>query len=219
MENENSLSRNGISETLASLIRKWLAILGEAYQYEVSPQLPSVWMIAFKDQEDLTRVEATFDKFLRTWRKDYGRKFPAPADVLALLDIAEEKQIENDAEDKWHELLHRIEAHYHPDIGWKGPPLPDRMDHAARAANGIHYLSQCAESDLVWAKKRFVECYLRDEKLEEYAPLLPEMREVAKLLGDMKQVSNSESEPSDKELSERWEKQKSRLKQETESRK
>jgi hypothetical protein len=171
-ENVQLASPNKTSETLDSLVRKWLVVLGEAYQVVISSALASVWVTAL---EDLSRetLDAMFKKLLQTWRPDFGRKFPVPADIRALRDVANANLLRHEAEMAWREALLAICDQYHPDLGWRGPRLTERVSHAIEAANGVHYIWGCSEVDLVWAKKRFVERYEREGKLPGYTALCP----------------------------------------------
>lgn len=59
------VSQNRTSETLDSLARKWLAILGEAYQYVVSPTLAGVWISSLEDVPPV-RLDAAFKALVKT---------------------------------------------------------------------------------------------------------------------------------------------------------
>ena len=118
-------------------------------------------------------LEPAFLKLERTFKPTAASPFPAPAHLRELLETARSISADDEAETAWHGLLGAVQRCYHPDLGWRGPKLAERIDHAARAANGVHYLSQCSEDDLVWAKKRFVECFPRDRELAECDGLLP----------------------------------------------
>lgn len=189
--------RGKTSQPRDLLIRKWVTVLAEAYDFRLADSLPKIWILALADLSPEV-IEAGFKRLLKTWRPDFGRKFPAPADLLAMIESTETLAKNSAAENAWHGLLAAIERQYHPDTGWRGPRLPVPIDHAARAANGVHYLSQCPEQELVWAKKRFVECYLRDEAIEQNAPLLPAAPDVQAAiakLADQKAMPGTENKP------------------------
>ena len=168
MADEQAIARatgsNAHSKISALQISKWILVFAAAYDYEVTDELTGVWTVAFTDINS-EQFDRACNHLLKTWVPEYGRKFPAPADVLRIVQGAQSQRVEGEAENVWGKLLNAVNRHYHPDIGWKGPRLTERTQHAARAAGGIHFLSQCTEEELQWAKKRFVECYLRDEEL------------------------------------------------------
>jgi hypothetical protein len=154
------VSQNRTSETLDSLVRKWLAILGEAYQYVVSPTLAGVWISSLEDIP-ANRLDTAFKALVRTWKPDFGRKFPAPADLRSLLDTAEEKGFELKAQSEWTNLLSWIESNYFPDSGVRrgAPQLSGAVQHAARAAGGFAYIERCPEKELTWCRKAFLAAY------------------------------------------------------------
>lgn len=72
----------------------------------------------------------------------------------------------------------------HPDLGgWRGPNISERTRRAINAAGGMAYLSECTGTDLVFARQRFMESYLRWDELKQDEYLLPE-GEVKKLLSE-----------------------------------
>ena len=153
-------SPNRTCETLDSLVRKWLMVLGEAYQYVVSPTLAGVWISSLEDIPP-ARLDAAFKALVKRWKPDFGRKFPAPADLRSLLDTAEEKGFELKAQSEWTNLLSWIESNYFPDSGVRhgAPQLSPAVHHAARAAGGFAYIERCPEKELTWCRKTFLAAY------------------------------------------------------------
>ena len=154
------------------LIRKWFATLTENFDYVPSDSLVKIWIAGLRDLDSQTLSRA-FDKILKTWKPEFGRKFPVIADVRSCIDKARSVLTAQAAEDIWQDALEACMHQYHPDCGWSGPRLSARVARAIAAANGVHYLCTCSEDDLVWAKKRFVECYLRAEEIEDWGDFLP----------------------------------------------
>jgi hypothetical protein len=170
-------------QSFSVCIRENLLKFSSLYNREINPVLVPIWLEALRGySEDV--IEAAFAKVRETFSPTAACTFPTPAHVMIFVRGAEKENLDDDAETAWKSLLNKIEAHYHPDLGWKGLRLTSRMDHAARAASGVHYISQCSESDLIWCKKRFIECYLRDEKLDADIPSLLRLGEGRKLLED-----------------------------------
>lgn len=195
MEDQNQLqpktTSTGLSVTpkfLDLLIRENLHKLTVIYPGvgELDPLMVPLWVEALSGWR-LDLVAAAFKKVISTFEPTNACKFPVPAHVLKILENRAEVNLEDEAETEWQSLLQKIEAHYHPDVGWRGPKLSSRSDHAAKAASGVHYISQCSEGDLVWAKKRFIECYLRDEKLEG-EDFSPEMKQLMNPLAALKSM-------------------------------
>ena len=153
-------SPNRTCETLDSLVRKWLAALGEAYQYVVSPMLAGVWISSLEDIPP-QRLDAAFKTLVRTWKPDFGRKFPAPADLRSLLDKADETGFELKAQKEWDGLVAWVANNYFPDSGVRrgAPQLSPAVQHAARAAGGFAFIERCPEGELVWCRKNFLAAY------------------------------------------------------------
>lgn len=190
MENQ-SAPKNEISETSKPQdlkIRKWIFVLAKLFQYDLPlaseiggtwiPSLADTWVLALRDIEP-QQLESGFQKLMKTWRPEYGKKFPVPGDILALLSVEQNMRLASEAEDSWQKLLHLIDEAYHPDLGWRAGASAiyqshPRMKHACEAAGGIEHIWMATLTDRQWAKKRFVEDYLREEKLDEaLAPLPP----------------------------------------------
>jgi hypothetical protein len=79
------LEPEGTSKNLGLVVRKWLAVLAESYQYEVSSSLADIWTVALSDLP-MEWVELGFQRILREWTPDYGRKFPAPGTIRKYLE-------------------------------------------------------------------------------------------------------------------------------------
>ena len=63
---------------------------------------------------------------------------------------------------------------YHPDINLshRAPDLPAPVAHAARAAGGFNLIWGCPVTELQWAKKRFIEDYVRIHETRQVEHLL-----------------------------------------------
>jgi hypothetical protein len=177
MENATALMKQtnesgGISVALESLIKHWLVRLAALYDRELSSVIYTIWTDALKDQ-GLDVLACAFRKLERTFTPTAAAPFPTPAHLLELITRVRYAANAENAEKAWHDLLERSQRQFHPDIGWKGPGLDPRTDRAGRAAGGIRRICGCRETELVWCKKAFIECYLRDYILEEDQNLLP----------------------------------------------
>ncbi|MBZ5701005.1 MAG: hypothetical protein LAN84_04090 [Acidobacteriia bacterium] len=95
--------------------------------------------------------------------------FPAPAEIRAQIETAQQGAFE----DEWQALLDYCCEWVHPDIRFSGTPsLPAEIDHAARAAGGVHFLRECSQEELGWRKKAFIEDLSRSRKTGDLAGLL-----------------------------------------------
>jgi hypothetical protein len=149
---------------LAALIRK------DGAPYPLTPALVNIWVDVFvRAQIAPERIEAAFDKAERQLKF-----WPAPAEILGLITMAKDNGAE-EASLKFQWVRDYIRLHYHPDLSVRsGPPIPERMRRAINAAGGMVYLSECSKENLVFARKRFVESWLRWDELEQDEYLLPE---------------------------------------------
>lgn len=138
----------------------WLVALGEAYQFVISPTLAGVWISSLEDVP-VNRLDSAFKTLARAWKPDFGRKFPAPGDLLSLLDKADETGFQLKAEKGWSDLLAWIRENYYPDTGIRrgAPQLSPAVCHATRAAGGFAFIERCSESELVWCRKTFLAAY------------------------------------------------------------
>jgi len=88
------------------------------------------------------------------------------------------------AAQKWNEVRRYIREDYHPDLKHhQCRRISERTSRAINAAGGLGYVSECIGDDLVLARKRFIESYLRWDELEQDKFLLPE-GEVKRLLAE-----------------------------------
>lgn len=168
-------SHDEISKT-AAVVREGLVILGETYQFIVSPRLFEIWIQACSDL-DVVALEGAFEKLVRSWKPEYGRKFPAPGDLRALVDVAPTVAVDHGAEVAWITMLNAIMKYWHPDVGWRGPKLDDKAYHALSLAFGrdcVGIVWNSTNEERVWQKKDFVATYNRCTTLNDWTPL-PEL--------------------------------------------
>lgn len=100
--------------------------------------------------------------------------FPTPADIMEHVQKADKAGAELEAETAWHQALEYARRWYVPDFGLdrRAPELPPATEQAIRAAGGFRLLESCSESDLVWARKRFLESFGRIGELERSGLML-----------------------------------------------
>jgi hypothetical protein len=89
--------------------------------------------------------------------------FPTPAEIRGLIDKVNANGIQLQAEEAWQLAIDWVMRHYHPDIGVsrRAPQLDATIERAVRAAGGMNFLYNCSREDLQWAKKRFLEYFVR----------------------------------------------------------
>jgi hypothetical protein len=194
MENKLAvISQSKTQERSASdsLIREWLFRFGVNFEKDVAPVLP-LWLEAFGGMNPET-LEPLFKKALMACKF-----FPRIADILEQVEHAKGNAAEEAAAQKWSEVLTYVRLEFNPDI----PPCPacfqreqcdrhnppriyrqigERTQRAINAAGGLAYIADCEPEEKQWARKRFIEQYIRYGELEQEQFLLPE-GELKKLL-------------------------------------
>lgn len=166
------------------VVRKWLFVLAKTFQFELpedqvgAPSFMEVWTMALLSIS-LPELDRAFLQVLETWRPEYGRKFPVPGDVRHILDAEALVAATDEAEQAWKKFLRIIDSHFHPDVGWrdeshKNLVLSDpHMRAAAECAGGVFAVWNMKESERLWAKRRFVEEYVKRQTIESRLPAAP----------------------------------------------
>lgn len=140
----------------------------------------ALWLEGFDDLSSDV-LEAAFQKALRTC-KFWPVKV---ADVREHVEHAQVNATEEEAARKWTQVLEYIRLHWNPDIPPKNAPrISERTQRAINAAGGFAYLADCEPEAKQWARKRFLEQYIRYAELQQEQFLLPE-GEVKNLLADV----------------------------------
>lgn len=117
---------------------------------------------------------------------------PAVADVLLHVESVKVSAREEVAERKWQQVLEYLRLHYNPDLSSSaGPKISDHTRAAIRAAGGLAYLGDCLPEEKQWARKRFIDAYMRWEELERDYALLPE----GEFKASLKAVAEAKSVP------------------------
>ena len=164
-----TISRPQVSSN-SLVVRKWIVTFGEIFGREITPELVKVWcrLLADVDAEALNRA---CERAAKT-----SRFFPSPAEIRGQLDQANARGFELEAEETWQKLLAWVRRFYHPDLGVTrgAPQLDPAVEFAAHAAGGFHWVEGCPESELQWAKKRFVETVSRIRETGQVEQLLSE---------------------------------------------
>lgn len=161
------------SKTLELLIRTRLARLSAIYGRAVEAETLGVWVDALKFLTP-TQIQAGFDRIEKTFIPTSACPFPVPAQLLSHIWDAQGNQSKVEAEEAWESLLDWMHRYYRPDCrDMKYPLMESNIRHAASAAGGLEHISTCpVEKELPWAKKKFIEAYLRMAQLEKDQPLL-----------------------------------------------
>lgn len=186
MENENSpepkllktTSTDSEESTMFSLdqvIRNGLAKLCALLSYDPNPALISVWNEALQDLSP-TVARIAFARLQKTFQPTAACPFPVPAQLRACIATAIKNSDEAKAERAWQYALDLRRKYWNPDMasGFSRdmPVLSDRMNQAIRAA-GVFRDFETLEGLHVWAKRTFIESYLRYGELEQDKYLLP----------------------------------------------
>ena len=152
---------------------------------EVSPMLLECWNITLGNL-DAHQLDKACELTAKTWRI---HTIPMPGEILSHINIAEERAAEIEAEEQWQGMMRLVDEHYHPDLGYSGPKMTVPMKRALEAAGGMRYVESCPETELQWAKKRFIEYYLKSAQVEAAAEnhLLPgnRLQEITLRIGEL----------------------------------
>jgi hypothetical protein len=137
-----------------TIARQWLVKFGEICQKEVSSALFAIWDEQLRDiAPDL--LDRACDKLAKTWQSGF---LPTPGNVRAQIAQADAKGLHVEAEEGWHRALRCSKEYFGSS---RVPDLDPVTDRAARAAGGLSFIESCSSEELVWAKKRFLENYVR----------------------------------------------------------
>ncbi len=149
---------------LAELIRK------DGAPYPLTAQLVDIWTDVFQRANvEPVQIRAAFQK-----AEEVCKFWPSPADVLELIAKAGRNAAEAEAGRKWQQVLDYIRIHYNPDIASKNAPrITERTHRAISAAGGLAHIADCGLESRQWARKRFIEAYLRWAELQQDEYLLP----------------------------------------------
>jgi hypothetical protein len=139
----------------SEVVRQFLVKAAEVYGKQITAPLVSIWIEELSGYSPNV-LEPVFRHALHTCKF-----FPTLADVLEPLRTIEQTNLE----DEWQSLLDYCREWVHPDIQFsRAPQLPAEIDHAARAAGGVHFLRACSSEELGWRKKAFIEDLTRTRK-------------------------------------------------------
>ena len=175
--------------TLADLIDEWLPKLavnaGAALDAKTQAVFHSVWLDGLGDLPPEV-LRAAFQVTLRTC-KFWPVKV---ADIREHAEHAKETATDEAAEQAWQYVLDLRRRFWNPDMpgGFSRgmPKLSPRIERAARAA-GVFRDHDTLEALHVWAKKKFLESFLRWDETVESQNLLPE-GEIKTLLAGVAQA-------------------------------
>lgn len=171
---------------LAELIRK------DGAPYQLTPQLVNVWVDVFSRADvSAEQAEGAFDKAERSLKAFW----PSPGEVLALVSTIHASAAEEQASVKFTQVL-EYAVRCSPDIPEKNPPrISEHTRRAINAAGGLDYLRDCDHESLQWARKRFMEAYVRYSELQHGEHLLPpgEVRDLLASAAQQKLLPASDS--------------------------
>jgi hypothetical protein len=143
---------SGRTERLA---REWIVTFAELYSVSLKdrgPRFVTLWVSAVSDL-DPGAFEAACSRAMQTCKF-----FPTPAEIRGLLDQAGAKGFDLEAEGEWQKLLGWIQENFFPDTGIRRGALrlTPAVEHAAKAAGGVHFIERCSDEQLVWCRKTFL---------------------------------------------------------------
>ena len=197
MEKQNQISKSHSrdsdnSNSKTALIREWVARFALNADKPLNAKEQAVycstWADGFADV-DYSRLNAVFIACLRSHK---FKTIPTIGDIRQHLARAESNTAEEQAALKFDEVLGELRRHYSPDIPWHGRKISEPTQRAINEAGGMGYLVECIGDNLVFARKRFIESWLRWDELQQDRHLLPE-GEVKKLLAETAQRLGGEA--------------------------
>ena len=187
---ETICERRGYSSE--KLVRERLPRLAECIRkdgapYPLTAPLVNVWVDVFvRANVSPEQAEAAFDKAEREFKF-----WPAPSEVLSLIEHAQKTATREAAEQAWEYVLDLRRRYWNPDMpgGFSRgmPELPEQIQQAARAA-GVFRDYESQEALHVWAKKRFIESFTAWGELEQDKFLLPDGEIKNLLAGEAKEL-------------------------------
>jgi hypothetical protein len=116
---------------------------------------------------------------------------PTIGDIRQHLRKAAGSAADEEAAQKWTQVLEYIRLHWSPDIPSK-TRIRERTQRAINAAGGLAYIADCEPEAKQWARKRFLEAYVRYAELQQEQYLLPD-GEVKNLLAGLAQTKALEA--------------------------
>jgi hypothetical protein len=184
-----------ISALKRALIRAWIVRFALNADKPLSEKEQAVycsmWEEAFSDV-DGSRLEAAFVACLRSHT---FKTMPTIGDIRQHLSKAEANAAQLEAEQKW-EQVRAYAVRLSPDFPDRKPPnILARTMTAIRAAGGLAYIRDCDPESLQWARKRFIEAYLRYGELRQDSYLLPagEVRDQLVACAEQKQLPGEDN--------------------------
>jgi len=178
------------ASSYSAVVRKWLVAYGEIFRQEVTPAMVQLWESLLSDILASSLDWACYE-VARS-----GKFFPTPGEIRSRIEKATDLATAIQGETEWQNLLDYIRKYLFPDFGLtsQAPPLPEPVLFAARAAGGLRYLERCSETELQWAKKRFIEAYQRfldSGSLKQ----LPSTENARRILREAASMSNHDARP------------------------
>ena len=124
----------------------------------------STWEEGFSDVE-AGRLKAAFVACLRVHT---FKTIPTIGDIRKHLQKAESNALDEEAAQKWTRVLEYIRVQWTPDIPSRNAPdFREQVRRAIHAAGGLAYIADCEPEAKQWARKRFIESYIRYSELEQ----------------------------------------------------
>jgi hypothetical protein len=151
------------SRSTDAIVRRWVVAIAELCGKELTKPLIDLWCQLLSDLEP-----ELLDRALEDTARTCTRFFPTPGEIRARIKQADTNALQLKAEQAWQRVFKfAVNPHF------SGIRELDRIsDHAARAAGGLSWIESCPEDQLQWAKKKFIEAYLRIHELGQGEHLL-----------------------------------------------
>lgn len=154
-------------DSSSKAIREFLVKAGEVYSKQITTPLVAIWLEQLGPYS-VEQLEPMFRLLFATCKF-----FPTPADVLEHLRKAQALAAPIEAEQKWQKVL-AYSLSTSPDYPSRPMQFSEQTKAAIRSAGGVGWIRDCPESDLQWARKRFIDTYTAWNALEKNQHVLPD---------------------------------------------
>lgn len=159
-----------VERTSEDVIREWVARFATNCGQPLSEARVLLWIDELSDIEP-QRLELVFRAVMHAHSFN---SIPQIGEIRALITKADAKGFELRAERAWEWALEVAQRCYFADLGGLryAPPIPAEIEFAVKACGGWRRLHACAEDELVWCRKTFIERYTTIHETRQVEHLL-----------------------------------------------
>lgn len=143
------------------------------YNYLPHESLANIWIENLANVPEETLL-AAFQRVGHTFIPTSACPFPTPAHVREQIRTAESAVKDQIAAESWEMGMNWMGRWFHPDIGIdkKAPALDSKIMRSLNQAGGFSYLYNADRTQIMWARKTFIEAFQTLDKIEAEHPML-----------------------------------------------